>query len=164
MGNFMGPVISKQSFDKIMGYVEKAKAAGGEVIYGGTGDDKKGFFVQPTVIVTNDPKSVTMKEEIFGPVVTVYVYEDAEFEQTCKLIDETTEYALTGCMCVAPIMNCSLTDAVLPAASRRTAARSSRRTTCSGIRPACSTSTTSARAPSSDSSLSVARGPGELLR
>ncbi|SCZ92264.1 BZ3500_MvSof-1268-A1-R1_Chr5-2g07746 [Microbotryum saponariae] len=96
--HFMGPVISKQSFDKCIGYIEKAKAAGGEVVCGGTGDDSVGYFVKPTVIVTKDPKSVTMVEEIFGPVMTVYVYEDADFEKTCQLIDTTTEYALTGCI------------------------------------------------------------------
>jgi 1-pyrroline-5-carboxylate dehydrogenase len=55
-----------------------------------------GFFIEPTVILTKDPKSVTMVEEIFGPVITAYVYPDNEFEQTCTLIDETTTYALTG--------------------------------------------------------------------
>ncbi|GAA5831061.1 hypothetical protein JCM11251_005130 [Rhodosporidiobolus azoricus] len=96
--HFMGPVISEASYDKILGYVEKAKAEGGEVLAGGVGDKSKGFFVQPTVILTQNPHSVTMKEEIFGPVLTAYVYEDADFEKTCKLIDETTTYALTGCI------------------------------------------------------------------
>ncbi|BGP13371.1 hypothetical protein JCM10213_005785 [Rhodosporidiobolus nylandii] len=96
--HFMGPVISQASFDKIIGYIEKAKAEGGEIVTGGSGDASKGFFVQPTVILTKDPNSVTMKEEIFGPVLTAYVYEDDQFEQTCKLIDETTTYALTGCI------------------------------------------------------------------
>ncbi|GAA5982579.1 hypothetical protein JCM11641_002589 [Rhodosporidiobolus odoratus] len=96
--HFMGPVISQASYDKILGYVEKAKQAGGEVIAGGSGDASKGFFVQPTVIVTTDPNSVTMKEEIFGPVLTAYIYEDDQFEETCKLIDQTTTYALTGCI------------------------------------------------------------------
>lgn len=96
--HFMGPVISQQSYDKCLSYVEKAKQAGGEVIIGGTGDDSTGFYVKPTVIVTKDPKSVTMVEEIFGPVLTTYVYEDADFEKTCELIDGTTSYALTGCV------------------------------------------------------------------
>lgn len=61
----------KPAFDKILGYVEKAKQAGGEVIIGGTGDDSVGYYIQPTVIVTQDPKSVTMVEEIFGPFLTV---------------------------------------------------------------------------------------------
>lgn len=63
-----------------------------------TGDDSKGYYIQPTVILTKDPKSITMKEEIFGPVVTVFVFEDADFEKTLTLIDTTTEYALTGSM------------------------------------------------------------------
>ncbi|KAJ7094527.1 delta-1-pyrroline-5-carboxylate dehydrogenase [Mycena belliarum] len=94
--NYMGPVIGRPSFDKIMSYIEKAKQAGGEVLTGGTGDDSKGYFVQPTVILTKDPNSVTMVEEIFGPVITVFVYEDSEYEQTLKLIDSTSQYALTG--------------------------------------------------------------------
>ena len=60
------------------------------------GDDSKGYFIEPTVIQTKDPKSISMTQEIFGPVLTVYVYPDAEFEQTCELIDTTTEYGLTG--------------------------------------------------------------------
>ncbi|KAG6333348.1 hypothetical protein ID866_5739 [Astraeus odoratus] len=94
--NFMGPVIGRPAFDKIMGYIQKAKDAGGEVLIGGTGDDSKGYFVQPTVILTKDPKSVTMTEEIFGPVITVYVYEDDEFEKILDVIDNTSAYALTG--------------------------------------------------------------------
>ena len=65
------------------------------------GDASTGFYVQPTVIVTKNPKSVTMVEEIFGPVLTAFIYEDEDFEKTCELIDGTTDYALTGCMCVA---------------------------------------------------------------
>ncbi|GAA5905944.1 hypothetical protein JCM8208_003382 [Rhodotorula glutinis] len=96
--HFMGPVISQASYDKCLSYVEKAKEAGGEVLAGGSGDDSTGFFVQPTVILTKDPLSPTMTDEIFGPVLTVYVYEDAKFEETCSLIDTTTTYALTGCI------------------------------------------------------------------
>ncbi|KAF8312625.1 delta-1-pyrroline-5-carboxylate dehydrogenase [Clavulina sp. PMI_390] len=95
-GNFCGPVIAKHSFDKIVGYISKAKEAGGEILVGGTADDSKGYFVQPTIIVTKDPKSVTMVEEIFGPVLTVFVYEDADYDKTLELIDTTTGYALTG--------------------------------------------------------------------
>ncbi|WFD33291.1 L-glutamate gamma-semialdehyde dehydrogenase [Malassezia cuniculi] len=94
--HFYGPVIAKHSFDKITGLIEKAKAEGGEVIAGGTSDDSKGYFIQPTIIETKDPKSVTMVQEIFGPVITVYAYPDDEIEATCKLVDETTQYALTG--------------------------------------------------------------------
>ncbi|GAA5821771.1 hypothetical protein JCM10212_004798 [Sporobolomyces blumeae] len=96
--HFMGPVITQASYDKCLSYVEKAKAAGGEVVFGGSGDDSTGYYVKPTVIQTKDPKSVTMVDEIFGPVLTVYVYEDDQYEETCKLIDSTTTYALTGCI------------------------------------------------------------------
>lgn len=94
--HFMGPVIAKHSFDKIMGLIDAAKKEGGEVVCGGTGDDSKGFYIKPTVIKTNDPKSVTMVNEIFGPVITVYAYPDEEFEETCRLINSTSEYSLTG--------------------------------------------------------------------
>lgn len=95
-GNFCGPVIARHSFDKIVGLVEQAKKDGGEIIAGGSWDESKGFFIQPTIIVTKDPRSVTMVNEIFGPVITVYVYKDAEWEETLSLIDTTTSYALTG--------------------------------------------------------------------
>ncbi|KAJ8455415.1 hypothetical protein ONZ45_g18953 [Pleurotus djamor] len=99
--NFMGPVIGRPAYDKITGYIAKAKEAGGEVLIGGTGDDSKGYFIQPTVILTKDPKAVTMVEEIFGPVITVFVFEDADYEKTLELIDTTTEYALTGAIFAA---------------------------------------------------------------
>ncbi|KAG6836153.1 hypothetical protein H0H93_010882 [Arthromyces matolae] len=94
--NFMGPVIGRPAYDKIMGYIQKAKEAGGEVLIGGTGDDSKGYFIQPTVILSKDPKSITLREEIFGPVITVYLYEDEDYEKTLDIIDSTTDYALTG--------------------------------------------------------------------
>ncbi|KAF8484448.1 delta-1-pyrroline-5-carboxylate dehydrogenase [Russula ochroleuca] len=94
--NFMGPVIGKPAFDKIIGYIQRAKEAGGEILIGGSADDSKGYFVQPTVILTKDSNSVTMREEVFGPVLTVYVYDDAEFDTTLDLINTTSEYALTG--------------------------------------------------------------------
>jgi len=94
--NFIGPVIGRPAFDKITDYIKKAKEAGGEILIGGGADDSKGYFVQPTVILTKDPKSITMREEIFGPVLTIYVYEDSDFEKTLELIDTTTTYALTG--------------------------------------------------------------------
>ncbi|KDQ64108.1 hypothetical protein JAAARDRAFT_682954 [Jaapia argillacea MUCL 33604] len=95
-GNYMGPVIGRPAFDKITSYIKKAKDAGGEILIGGTGDDSKGYFIQPTVILTKDPKSITMREEIFGPVITVYVYDDNKIDETLELIDTTTEYGLTG--------------------------------------------------------------------
>jgi 1-pyrroline-5-carboxylate dehydrogenase len=94
--NFVGPVINQASFDKITGLIAQAKEAGGEIVVGGTADSSKGYFVNPTVILTKDPKSVTMVQEIFGPVLTVFVYEDDDFEKTLELVDGTTSYALTG--------------------------------------------------------------------
>ena len=95
--NFMGAVISRKAFDKISGYIDYAKEADdAEIIAGGGYDDSEGFFIEPTVILTENPKFKTMKEEIFGPVLSIYVYEDADFEKTLKLCDETSPYALTG--------------------------------------------------------------------
>ncbi|KAF8687076.1 hypothetical protein AX14_003721 [Amanita brunnescens Koide BX004] len=93
---FVGPVIGRAAYDRILHLVAKAQAAGGEVLIGGTGDDSKGYFIQPTVILTKDPQSVTMTEEVFGPVLTVYVFPDEEFDKTVDLIDRTGQYALTG--------------------------------------------------------------------
>jgi len=93
----MGAVISEDAYKRIARYIDQAKANPDNIImYGGGYDKKKGYFVEPTVILTKDPKSVTMVEEIFGPVLTIFVYEDEEFENTLKLVDATSEYALTG--------------------------------------------------------------------
>ncbi len=95
--NFFNAVIDRKAFDKIKGYIDNAKESNvAEVIAGGECDDSKGYFIQPTVIVTKDPQYVTMQEEIFGPVVTIYVYEAENFEETLTLVDETSPYALTG--------------------------------------------------------------------
>ena len=95
--NFMTAVIHKNSFDKIVSYIEKAKVdKEAEILIGGDYDNSKGYFVSPTVIVTTNPKYTTMTEEIFGPVVTIYVYPDDQWKETLKLVDETSEYALTG--------------------------------------------------------------------
>jgi len=94
--NFVGPVIGRFAYNKITGLIKEAKEAGGEILIGGSGDDSHGFYIQPTIILTKDPKSITMVEEIFGPVLTVYVYEDNDFEQTLDLVQSTTTYALTG--------------------------------------------------------------------
>ncbi|KAF8322932.1 Aldehyde/histidinol dehydrogenase [Amanita rubescens] len=95
---FMGPVIGRPAYDRILGYVAKAKEQGAEVLIGGTGDDSIGYFIQPTVILTKDPRSVTISEEIFGPVLTVYAYPDEEFDKTVDLMAGTGQYALTGAM------------------------------------------------------------------
>lgn len=93
--NFMGAVIDQKAFDRISGYLADAKQ-NASIIAGGTADGSKGFFVQPTLVETKDPKYRLMCEEIFGPVVTAYVYDDDKWEETLKLVDETSDYALTG--------------------------------------------------------------------
>ncbi|MDR1897221.1 MAG: L-glutamate gamma-semialdehyde dehydrogenase [Prevotellaceae bacterium] len=96
-GNFVNAVIDEKSFDNIMSYIAKAKQSdSSEVIAGGKGDKSTGYYVQPTVIATKDPHFVTLEEEIFGPVLTIYVYHDADFEKTLELCDNTSQYALTG--------------------------------------------------------------------
>jgi 1-pyrroline-5-carboxylate dehydrogenase len=96
-GNFINAVIDEKSFDKIANYIEEAKKDDNcEIIAGGTYDKSWGYFVAPTVIVTKDPKYKTMCEEIFGPVLTVYVYDAEKYEETLALVDSTSEYALTG--------------------------------------------------------------------
>lgn len=95
--NFINAVISAKAFDKITGYIDYCKAQDdAEIITGGTYDNSKGYFINPTTVVTTNPKFRTMVEEIFGPVLTVYVYEAEKFEETLELLDETSEYALTG--------------------------------------------------------------------
>ena len=95
--NFVNAVIDEASFDSIAGYIERAKKSDEtEIIAGGNCDKSKGYFIEPTVILTKNPKYESMVEEIFGPVLTVYVYEDSKFEETLKLCDETSPYALTG--------------------------------------------------------------------
>ncbi|MEQ9217341.1 MAG: L-glutamate gamma-semialdehyde dehydrogenase [Cyclobacteriaceae bacterium] len=96
-GNFFNAVIEKKAFDKISGYIDQAeKDKDAEIIAGGNYNDLKGYFIEPTVIVTTDPKYTTMQEEIFGPVLTIYVYPENEFEEALTLVDETSPYALTG--------------------------------------------------------------------
>ena len=95
--NFFNAVIDEASFDNIMGYINHAKqATDAEVLFGGNGDKSVGYFVEPTVILTTNPKFKTMTEEIFGPVITIYVYDDNKFEETLELCDGTSPYALTG--------------------------------------------------------------------
>ncbi|WP_322549736.1 L-glutamate gamma-semialdehyde dehydrogenase [Flavobacterium psychraquaticum] len=97
MGNFVTAVISETSFDKLARYIDQVKKdTDAEVIMGGNYDKSKGYFIEPTVILTTNPKYSTMETELFGPVVTIYVYEDAKWSETLKLVDETSEYALTG--------------------------------------------------------------------
>jgi 1-pyrroline-5-carboxylate dehydrogenase len=95
--NFMNAVIDKTAYTRIMATIEQArKDPDVEVLCGGKGNGKTGYFIEPTILVTRNPKSTTMVEEIFGPVLTVFVYEDDQFEETLRLCDETSPYALTG--------------------------------------------------------------------
>ncbi|MBS72387.1 MAG: 1-pyrroline-5-carboxylate dehydrogenase [Thermoplasmata archaeon] len=95
--NFMTAVIDQRSFDKISGYIQRASSNPScEIIVGGRCDDSVGWFIEPTIIVTTDPKSETMVEEIFGPVLTVYLYDDEDFMDILTICDESSPYALTG--------------------------------------------------------------------
>lgn len=95
--NFINAVIDEASFKKCKGYIDRAnKSKEAEVIFGGKCDNKVGYFVQPTVIKTTNPKYESMVEEIFGPILTLYVYEDKDWDKTLELVDQTSEYALTG--------------------------------------------------------------------
>jgi 1-pyrroline-5-carboxylate dehydrogenase len=97
LNNFVNAVIDETSFDKIMSYINLAKTSKDvEIIAGGNGNKSKGFYIEPTLIVTNDPHFITMEEEIFGPVMTIFIYEDEKFEETLKICDETSPYGLTG--------------------------------------------------------------------
>ena len=96
-GNFINAVIDEKSFDKLAKYIDEAKNADGvEIISGGSYDKAEGYFIEPTVIVVKDPYYVTMCEELFGPVLTIYVFEDEDFEKTLDILDKTSIYALTG--------------------------------------------------------------------
>lgn len=96
-GNFINAVIDEKAFKSIIGYIEKARQNPmNEIIAGGKYDKSKGYFIEPTVVLTKDASSITMCEEIFGPVVTIYVYHEENFEQTLELVDQTSPYALTG--------------------------------------------------------------------
>lgn len=97
MSNFVSSVISESSFDKLAKAIDDAKASNeAEIIVGGGYDKSKGWFIEPTIIETTNPKYDTMERELFGPVLTVYVYEDNQWEESLKLVDSTSEYALTG--------------------------------------------------------------------
>ena len=97
LSNFITAVIHEGAFDKLASYIDRAKAdADAEIVVGGSYDKSVGYFIAPTVILTTNPHYVTMETELFGPVVTVYVYEDADWSKTLELVDGTSEYALTG--------------------------------------------------------------------
>ncbi|MFP3940451.1 MAG: L-glutamate gamma-semialdehyde dehydrogenase [Acidobacteriota bacterium] len=95
--NFVAAVIDEGAFDKITGYIEHAKSTSEhEILLGGGSDKSEGYFIEPTVVLTTDPRSKLMVEEIFGPVLTVFVYEDKDLEETAELVDTATPYGLTG--------------------------------------------------------------------
>src|SRR5690554_4918479 len=94
--NFVNAVIDERAFDKITGYIDQARKDGIEFLWGGHYSKKTGYFIEPTVLVTRDPHYRTMQEEIFGPVLTVYIYDSSDFDDVLALIDGTSAYALTG--------------------------------------------------------------------
>jgi 1-pyrroline-5-carboxylate dehydrogenase len=97
MSNFMNAVIDEASFDKLSTYIDRAKHDKEvEIIHGGNYDKSQGYFIEPTIILTKDPHYVTMEEELFGPILTIYVYDHNKFEETIELVDNTSIYALTG--------------------------------------------------------------------
>jgi 1-pyrroline-5-carboxylate dehydrogenase len=95
--NFVNAVIDEESFEKLSKVIDDAKASpDAEVVCGGTYDKSTGYFIHPTVIQAKTPNYITMKEELFGPILTVYVYEPKDIEQTLDILDSSTDYALTG--------------------------------------------------------------------
>ncbi|HZZ75472.1 MAG TPA: aldehyde dehydrogenase family protein, partial [Puia sp.] len=95
--NFVNAVIDERSFDKIKGYIDRASSdSSATVLAGGKSDKVTGYFIYPTLIETTDPDYITLKEEIFGPVLTIFVYDENKFEETLDLVDKTSNYALTG--------------------------------------------------------------------
>jgi 1-pyrroline-5-carboxylate dehydrogenase len=95
--NYINAVIDERAFDKISSYIAQAKKdKKAKVIMGGNYSKEEGYFIEPTVILASDPRYTTMEEELFGPVLTVYVYDDKDFEKTLKIVDTTSPYALTG--------------------------------------------------------------------
>jgi 1-pyrroline-5-carboxylate dehydrogenase len=116
--NFFGAVIDKGAYESISGYIGQAKEDPNVTILTGGGcDNSKGYFIEPTTLVTKDPASVTMCEEIFGPVLTIYVYEDEALEETLALCNDTSPYALTGAIfCKDRYAIAHMTDALRDAA------------------------------------------------
>jgi 1-pyrroline-5-carboxylate dehydrogenase len=95
--NFINAVIDKASYENLTGFIERARNdKDADVVIGGTYSEEKGYFIRPTVILTTDPHYVTMEEELFGPVLTIYVYKDKDWEETLEILDNTSPYALTG--------------------------------------------------------------------
>lgn len=109
--NYVNAVIDEVSFDNCKGYIDRAKASDeAEVIFGGKCDKSVGYFVEPTVILTKNPKYESMAEEIFGPIITIYVYDDKDYEATLELCDSTSPYALTGAIFAYDLKALQLAD------------------------------------------------------
>ena len=107
--NFLNAVIDQHAFNRIRSYLDFVRSApNAEILVGGGCDDRQGYFIEPTVIISSDPHFKTMEEEIFGPVLTLYVYEDAQYEETLELCDQTSPYALTGSIFAGERMAISL--------------------------------------------------------
>ena len=97
--NFMNAVIDKPAFDSISEFIDFANdSSDAQILTGGKYNEEKGYFIEPTTILTSDPKFRTMCEEIFGPVLTIFLYDPTKWHETLKLVDSTSEYALTGCV------------------------------------------------------------------
>ena len=97
--NFMNAVIDKPAFDSIKNYIDYASTSSeAEILTGGKCDDSIGYFIEPTTIITSNPKFKTMREEIFGPILTIYIYDPTKWDEVLKLVDNTSDYALTGCV------------------------------------------------------------------
>ena len=97
LSNYVNAVIHEASFDKITSYIDAAKSdADAEIIVGGNYDKSVGYFIEPTIILAKTPRYTTMETELFGPVMTIYVYPENDFEATLDIVDSTSEYALTG--------------------------------------------------------------------
>ena len=97
LNNFVNAVIDESSFDKIMSYIDLArKSKAVKILAGGNGDKSSGYFIEPTVLLTEDPHFISMEEEIFGPVMTIFLYDDDKYEETLKICDDTSPFGLTG--------------------------------------------------------------------
>jgi 1-pyrroline-5-carboxylate dehydrogenase len=112
--NFVNAVIDEKSFDNLAGYIDRAKKSPDcEIIVGGKYDKSVGYFIEPTIILTSDPNYETMREELFGPVVTIYIYPDVKFEETLHLVNKTSGYALTGSIFSIDRKAIELADSIL---------------------------------------------------
>jgi len=104
--NFVNAVIDEESFDKLAGYIDNARnSSDAEIVAGGTYDKSTGYFIHPTVILAHKPDYITMREELFGPVLTVFVYEPERMDETLDILDRSTAYALTGAIFCAERSN-----------------------------------------------------------